>query len=271
MRPTYSIMPYAGGDARFVNIIISLLPDGKLFCEPFGGSGVVSLTLASMNKYPRIILNDGDPAIYAVYYVLKYEPDIIRVVESFLLKAYKRGHEWLKNLKAFFKKKIEEIERGEIKNIKELGFITLLMHYLFTAPFRSGLPIRWIDKLTRYKYVAEKLEAVSKVIQKVEIRNEDAFELIPKVDSPETVFYVDPPHIGKRLYRMEFTKAQALRLGRLLAKCRGKILAKYSSTDRIVIDYLLKHGFKVIWSPEYISFIEPKKRKTTKYFFLANY
>jgi len=267
------IIPYPGGDSRFVDRIIELLPDGKLFVEPFGGSGVVSLTLVKLQKYPKVILNDADPVIYAAYYVLKYEPDIVEAVEVYLRFAYKYGVDWIRSQKAFFKKKIEEIEAGKIKNIKLLGFLSLLLHYLFTAPFRSGLPIRWIDKLSRYKFVGEKLRTISQVMQSpiLEIRNEDAFKLIPEVDSEDTVFYVDPPHIGKRLYRLEFTVAQALRLAKLLASCRGKILAKYSPSDKPVITYLLKHGFKIVWQPEYYSFIEPKKRRITNYYFLANY
>ncbi len=88
------------------------------------------------------------------------------------------------------------------------------------------------------------LPALSARLQLADIRQADAFATIPLLDSPGTVFYVDPPYLAatrhtrwaRRAYRHEFTDGDHERLAALLRGCQGYVVL--SHTDCAEYDQL---------------------------------
>jgi len=78
--------------------------------------------------------------------------------------------------------------------------------------------------------VDEVLPLIIERFRRVQILNRDAFEVIAKWDSEQTVFYCDPPYHpdtladGKSSYSYTLSRDQHLRLLRLLKSCRGYVL-----------------------------------------------
>jgi DNA adenine methylase len=77
--------------------------------------------------------------------------------------------------------------------------------------------------------VPESLHAVLWRLQGVTIENKHAFEVIAQQDSPETLFYVDPPYPHftrashcKDQYAFELDTRDHVRLARLLNGIKGK-------------------------------------------------
>jgi DNA adenine methylase len=72
-------------------------------------------------------------------------------------------------------------------------------------------------------------------LKRVAILNRDALAVIEKYDSPDTLFYLDPPYLPEAratpdVYAHEMTFEEHKRLLELLASCRGKvILSGYAS------------------------------------------
>ena len=265
------IMPYAGGDTRFIRTILKLLPKGELFVEPFGGSGVVSIACAYYGKYPRIILNDLDYYIYSIYYVVKYKPDIIDRVGKILNHWASLPKEKFHDLKREVLLPIRNmLQNGYDGPIERVGFYNLLLHYASVSPYTTGIMIRWVDNPNRYKHVGDKLRRIHKIMKKVEISNKDAFELMRELDSSETVFYVDPPHLDKNLYRLNFERRDAIELAKLMCSLQGKVLAKFSPTDKVVVDMLVNNGWRISQLLEYRRMMSANKTMT-QYYFVSNY
>jgi site-specific DNA-cytosine methylase len=76
----------------------------------------------------------------------------------------------------------------------------------------------------------EGLPAVHERLRRVQIDNRDFREIIPAYDSPDTLFYCDPPYIKSsrkwagRLYTHEFTDADHINLVNLLLGIKGKAM-----------------------------------------------
>ncbi|RLI81950.1 hypothetical protein DRP04_05050 [Archaeoglobales archaeon] len=268
---------YIGQDSGFLDIIFSLLPkQGKMFVEPFGGSAVVSLNVAYFNLYPRVILNDLDEKIFAVYVVYKFRPDILNAVSEICKWIAQMDDDTIRfKLKPTYLKKLKLlIENKTYSNIYFVGFASLLLHVLLDNPFqkRTHLPrIHCVNtSKNRYLKLFQRFKKIHHVMQRIEIRRDDAFKLIPELDSKDTVFYIDPPHLGLDYYFLNFDAIKAIKLAKLLTKCEGKVLVKYSVVDRPAMQVLLNGGFKIAREVEYTSKSSPTRDRRT-YYFLTNY
>lgn len=87
-------------------------------------------------------------------------------------------------------------------------------------------------------------------LKRVEIWNVDACEFIRKLDSPETLFYTDPPYLHETRsstgeYAHEMTEEQHKTLLATLAGIKGKfLLSGYPS--KLYEDWRQQHGFYVV-------------------------
>lgn len=72
----------------------------------------------------------------------------------------------------------------------------------------------------------------SKRLKEVQMSNLDAINVITKYDSPDTLFYIDPPYFCKRKrYSNDIDKTYHIRLSHLLNNVRGKVvLSGYDSS-----------------------------------------
>ncbi|AKQ71750.1 MULTISPECIES: DNA adenine methylase [Bacillus] len=62
----------------------------------------------------------------------------------------------------------------------------------------------------------------------VMIECQDFRTIIEKYDSPDTLFYVDPPYVGReQFYAGEFTEQDHRDLARLLIQAKGKVVLSY--------------------------------------------
>lgn len=81
-----------------------------------------------------------------------------------------------------------------------------------------------------YNQAIENLSGVSRRFREVQIENLPALELIRKTDSPETLFYVDPPYPKEsrgskgKSYAHEMTTRDHIRLGETLAGVHGFVV-----------------------------------------------
>jgi len=86
----------------------------------------------------------------------------------------------------------------------------------------AGTTNKWIMRLTM-------LDDWHKRLLPVQIDNRDALEVIRYWDTPDTVFYIDPPYhlstrIDKRGYTVDADDCHHVELVRTLASCRGAVV-----------------------------------------------
>lgn len=197
------------------------------YCEPFGGSAIVLL-----NKRPAEIetLNDLDGEIVNFFRVLRDKPEeLIRAVD---LTPYSR-QEYLLAIQQ--NEEISDLERAR------RFFVRACQSYGGTGaqkPTRGrwaySVTGHWTDTgAAKYRRVAENLYAVAKRLQRVQIECDDAFNVIRRYDSPETLFYVDPPYplesrVDHSIYALELADESHDELAEVPAGIKGKaVLSTY--------------------------------------------
>ncbi len=94
-----------------------------------------------------------------------------------------------------------------------------------TSRIRRGMN----ENVSAWLSAVDGLPEVHARLRRVEIRNQDACDLIKELDSPATLFYCDPPYlhetrVTKDQYRHEMTGKDHCRLLHCLSKIKGKFL-----------------------------------------------
>ena len=230
------LFPYIGGDTKYATFIVSLLPRGSKFLEPFGGAGSVSLRVAHSNLYESMVWNDLDPLIYDAFRLIKHYPESIPLIQKALAKlsrcmdseARGKAKEYLKEIRS-------KLASGSM-SWPLTGIWTVVLHYVCHVPYKSGIMLRWTDNPRRYLNVGKHLRGKHHLLKRITIRNEDGIDLLLDNSEPNAVAYVDPPHLTESsrstgYYRIDFTEEKAMELDEVLRSLKMKILVKLSPSD----------------------------------------
>jgi DNA adenine methylase len=94
-----------------------------------------------------------------------------------------------------------------------------------TSRLRRGMN----EQVSAWLTAVEGLPEFHARLKRVEIRNDKAVDFIDELDSPETLFYCDPPYVHETRsttgeYKHEMTKEDHAELLDLLAKIKGKFV-----------------------------------------------
>jgi DNA adenine methylase len=219
----HPVLKYYGSKFRLAQWIISFFPAHRHYVEPFGGAANVLLV-----KEPSRLetYNDLNSQIVNFFRVLRNQPD--ELLQQIRLTPWARAE---------FENCLAEIETDNPIEAARRLFFRLWMS--FQSAFLSARgnwrranggarsPIRDI----RF----ENLVAASQRLQTVQIENRDAFRLIREMDSPDTLFYLDPPYVfstrsTKKAYSHEMTNDRHREFADLLYGLKGfVVLSGYPS------------------------------------------
>ncbi len=221
-----------GGKYSHVDWIVPLLPPARHYCEPFGGSAAILL-----NKPPSPVetYNDIDGDLVNFFRVLRDQPE--EFIEKLLLTPFSR-EEFALAWEKRGDKSLPPVERARLFFIRaEQVRIGLAQK---ATPGRwawclhtsrrgmAGSVSRWLSRIESLWLVAQRLRTV-------QIEHDDAFRVIERYDSPETLFYVDPPYLHEsrtdpNAYGFEMSEEDHRRLAELLHTVKGKVaLSGYQS------------------------------------------
>jgi len=116
----------------------------------------------------------------------------------------------------------------------------------------AGFKVAKNVRTSRSNVYLRKIVSLTDIAKKwidVVLENRDFREIIALYDSPNTVFYCDPPFPLKDFYRLGFTHRDMKALLDMLAKIRGKFVLKLSE-DHLGLSYVnefaIKYKMKVI-------------------------
>ncbi len=203
LKKQLSLLRYPGGKSKFIPIIYSKLQEGraKTLVSPYTGGGSAELSLLEAGVVDRLILNDKDVGIYALFWVIKHMPD----------QLFGRLRNCHPTHRLFFK--AQDIVKADYAGctLIEAAWYTLLLNRLvYSGIFnanplggRSGTRLQLKSRWNPEK-LCKRIEVLHALSDRYDVSNLDACDLIEDTYwLPDTTIFIDPPYVGqgKNLYR----------------------------------------------------------------------
>lgn len=222
-KPKLLAFGWYGGKFSHLDWLLPLLPPCHHYCEPFGGSAAVLL-----NRPPSPVetYNDIDGEVVNFFRVLREQKDAL--IEAIALTLFSR-EEFA--LACKLDPSLPPLERAR-------------RFYVRARQVRTGLAQtatlgRWANckqtsragmsgVVSRWRGGIEDLPAIAERLLRVQIENRPALEVIELYDSPQTLFYCDPPYVHEtrgdsKAYGYEMSNAEHEELAAVLNKVKAKV------------------------------------------------
>jgi DNA adenine methylase len=179
-----------GGKFSHLDWLLPLLPLCHHYCEPFAGSGAV---LLNRTPSPVETYNDLDGEVVNFFRILR--DDKARLVEAIGLTPFSREEF---DIACVLDPTVSPLERARRFFIRARQVRTGLAQTASLGRWAnckntsragmSGVVSRWLGSVKDLPEIAERL-------LRVQIENRPALDVVRLYDSPETLFYCDPPYI----------------------------------------------------------------------------
>ena len=213
-------LPYIGGKNRLATEIISLLPEHTTYVEPFAGGAQVLF-----HKQPsRVeVINDLDFDIVNFFRVCQlHSEELVRYLRFTLV-----SRAWHSLYAAEDADSLTDVQRAaRFFYLQKNSFGGLVLeqkfHYGVTHPSNYN-PER----------IPEILEKTHQRLQRVQIESLPYEQVLQKYDRPTTLFYVDPPYFGRRLYRHNLGAEDFVILAEHLRKLRGNFVLSLNDLPEV--------------------------------------
>ena len=213
---------WAGGKGKLIRKLLPLLPDGKTYAEPFCGAASMFWHKA---LHPCEVLNDLDDEIINLFRCLQSEELFPKLFHKILFTPYSFS-EFQKALQQESTDPVEKAWAFYVRQNQGFGGKKPTGPGDWGRSFSIG---RTSHPRTRYRVRLKSLSYWHNRLMGVFLENRDALEVIRYWDSPETVFYIDPPYVPdtrvtQGLYAGEPDKEFHHNLISLLLEIEGKAL-----------------------------------------------
>jgi len=224
--PIKAPFTWYGSKARHLKFILPNIPYTKHYCEPFGGSGSVMLARAPA---PIETYNDIDSELVNFFKVLREDPEELQKMAT--LTPYSR--EEYKSFGAT--ENINDIERARRFFFRACNAYSGRPRGGSFAVSKGEIKRGISDRVSRYFSNCDNLTVIANRLLTVQIENMDAIDLIKKYDSPDTLFYCDPPYsmksrVARDCYRFELDEIYHRLLSQTLNRIVGRaIVSGYAS------------------------------------------
>jgi DNA adenine methylase len=241
------VFGWYGGKFSHLDWLLPLLPDCHHYCEPFAGSGAVLI-----NRKPSSVetYNDIDGEVVNFFRMLRDKHE--ELVRSIALTPFSREEYHLAISGST--EGISDVERARRFYIKARQTRTGLAQTASLGRWAncketsragmSGVVSRWLGGVDGLDEIAQRLI-------RVQIENRPATDIMKLYDSPNTLFYCDPPYLhatrgDSKAYGFEMDETQHKEFAEIASGCRGKVAV--SGYDHPFMDELFEPGrwFKIL-------------------------
>ena len=261
-RKNLNAFPYYGGKFMHLNFILPKLPYTNAYVEPFGGSASV---LLNRHPSPIEVYNDLYDDVVIFFKVLRENTD--ELLRKLFLTPYSKT-EFI-----MAKKAIEDEDfRRTLSNEEIARYFYIRMRQSFNSGGRSWSRVNYFMvrrdtsiAVSRWLTGIKDLDNIAKRMLSVIMENDDALKVIERYDSPQTLFYVDPPYpsesrISKSVYMHEADNEFHEKLAELLDSIEG--LAAVSGYECDLMDRLYKGWRKFVDKEKKLpsSFVKNKEK-----------
>jgi DNA adenine methylase len=223
--PTKRLIAFGwyGGKFSHLDWLLPLLPECHHYCEPFGGSAAVLL-----NRLPSPVetYNDIYGELVNFFRVLRDNTD--ELLKAIALTPFSREE--------FYSAIYEEIDR--MSDVERARRFFVRARQSRTGLAQTASLGRWANckntsragmsgVVSRWLGSVEDLPEIALRLLRVQIENRPAIEVIQLYDSPNTLFYCDPPYVhctrgDDKAYYFEMDENAHRELAKILRACKGK-------------------------------------------------
>jgi DNA adenine methylase len=233
-----------GGKYSHLDFILPNLPNGEThFCDVFGGSAAV---LINRQPAPLETYNDLDSELVNFFEALRNQgPKLIKAIS---LTPFSR-EELIKACSP--ETNLSKLERARRFYVRARQTRTGLAqtssegrwaHCVLTS--RAGMA----GAVSRWLGAVEGLPEIVQRLQRVQIENAPALEMIERYDTDETLFYLDPPYVhvsrtDSKAYGNEMSDFDHVNLAHALDSIKGRAVISGYRTD--LYDELFKHWNRI--------------------------
>lgn len=226
------VFGWYGGKFSHLDFILPNLPEDAIhFCDVFGGSAAVLI-----NRKPAKIetYNDLDSELVNFFETLRDQSN--KLIKAISLTPFSR-EELIKACRS--EPKLTKLERARRFYVRARQTRTGLAqtssegrwaHCVLTSRAgMAGAVSRWLGAIDGLPEIVQRL-------QRVQIENAPALEIIERYDTKDTLFYLDPPYVhGSRndsnAYAHEMTDSEHIELANMLNEIRGRaVVSGYRTT-----------------------------------------
>ena len=222
---------YYGGKQRLVTLILSLIPEHKLYCEPFVGGAAVFFA-----KEPS-------------------EMEVINDLNGEVVNFYRVCHSDFKKLEKLIQstphsRQVHQEAQTILKNaskhnaLKRAWAFWVQTNMSFSARIFGGYAYERKSNGTLKRFVNKKLAFNKEVCDRlnmVDIENNDALQVIKSRDTLDSFFYCDPPYFKSEMGHYKgYSEKDFRELLTVLSKIKGKFLLS-SYPSEILEEFTKKH------------------------------
>jgi DNA adenine methylase len=229
-----SAFAWYGGKFSQLDWLLPLLPPCRHFVDVFGGSGAVV-----MNRAPSPIetYNDIDKDVVHFFRVIRDPPKLQELLRQLELTPYSREERTMAHLSLH---RPESEELAEIERARRF-FVLARQSTRGQVQFQGSPLGLWKftrDVLSRgmagtvssWQYGIDGLAAVAARFRTIQVENYPAIRIIELYDTPDTLFYCDPPYVQdtretshrRRDYTNEMSDNDHRDLAAALHKIKGR-------------------------------------------------
>lgn len=243
---------YYGGKQTLMKYLLPLIPDHRIYCEPFFGGGALFF---AKPKSEVEVINDSNGEVINFFKVLKTKFSALqKEIQSTLHSRdlYKKAMTIYKNPKSY-----SDVQRAwALWTGTNQGFAGMIGSWGFGKTN------------SKEKAVASKREnftrAYEERLKTVQVENNDALKVIARCDDKEAFIYCDPPYIGSdQGHYSGYTEMQYKTLLNALAKTKAKFLLS-SYPSKILQQYISKYGWRVQKVEKYVAVTKHTEKKKTE-------
>jgi len=260
------LLAYPGGDFRIFDELnrIFMASKANVFVEPFGGSCWCSLNV-SRAKFKVIVCNDIDQDLINFYRLVRDRP--CELAKRLAILPISRE---------LRKIAIEILRDGSADPITK----AVLFFYVARTSFSGGAgrkpgfgSSKTVNRAKTYSCAVASIAEYAKRFRDVVLECKDYRDIIKQYDSESTLFYLDPPYVGRDVdhYRYGFTTVDLRNMARLLKNVKGFWVLKVTEDNYALIkDVLPPHSLEEIKTAMSISMAKGEKRPVLRYLVAHN-
>ncbi|MGI9311055.1 MAG: DNA adenine methylase [bacterium] len=237
-----------GGKFSHLDFLMPLLPtDVGHFCDVFGGSAAV---LMNVGPYPVETYNDIDSELVNFFRTLRNQQE--NLIKAIGLTPFSREELAIACTSESGLSNLERARRFYIRarqtrtGLAQTSSKGRWAHCVLTS--RAGMA----GAVSRWLGSTEGLSEIAQRFLRVQIENAPAIEVIARYDTPDTLFYIDPPYVhssrgDSSAYGYEMTDDDHANLADVLSSVRARVMI---SGYRTALYDRLFRGWTRIDAPE---------------------
>jgi DNA adenine methylase len=213
-------LAYIGGKQRLAKRIIEIFPKHTTYVEAFAGGAQVLF-----HKEPsRVeVLNDLDGEIVNFFRICQlHHEELLRQLQFCLV-----SRKWFELVKLQNPTSLTDIQRAaRLFYLQKNSFAGLIRYpaYHYHVVRAPSFNVGSLPKL---------LENVHRRLERVQIECLPYDDILRRYDRPETLFYLDPPYWGRKLYRVNFTESDFVKLEKNLRLVKGKFVLSLNDLPEV--------------------------------------